>query len=65
MPKHSEITIKIIQPIDNTRLVLQCLDSFCKHEIQSEAEYFITDIGDMGLLSAIRAWFNVENEGQK
>ena len=37
MPKHPEITIKITQPTDNTRLVLQCLDMFWKYEIQAEA----------------------------
>ena len=37
MPKHPEITIKITQPIDNTRLVLQCLDMLWKYEIQAEA----------------------------
>lgn len=65
MPKHPEITIKITQPIDNTWLVLQCLDFFWKHEIQSEAECFITDIGNIGLLPAIHVWFNVENEAQR
>lgn len=62
MPKHPEITIKITQPIDNTRLVLQCLDMFWKYEIQAEAEVFINDIAQMGL---VQAWFNVEIEAQK
>ena len=62
MPKHPEITIKITQPIDNTRFVLQCLDVFWKHGIQNEAEVFINDIAQMGLVPAVQAWFNVENE---
>ena len=65
MPKHPEITIKITQPIDNTRLVLQCLDVFWKHGIQNEAEVFINDIAQMGLILAVQAWFNIENETQK
>ena len=65
MPKHPEITIKITQPTDNTRLVLQCLDAFWKYEIQAEAEEFINDIAQMGLVPAVQAWFNVENEAQK
>ncbi|MDW2958541.1 MAG: hypothetical protein R8M37_01900 [Alphaproteobacteria bacterium] len=65
MPKHPEITIKITQPIDNTRLVLQCLDVFWKHGIQNEAEVFINDIAQMGLIPAVQAWFNIENEAQK
>ena len=65
MPKHPEITIKITQPIDNTSLVLQCLDMFWKYEIQAEAEVFINDIAQMGLVPAVRAWFNVEIEAQK
>ncbi|MDW2974987.1 MAG: hypothetical protein R8M70_02980 [Alphaproteobacteria bacterium] len=65
MPKHPEITIKITQPIDNTRLVLQCLDVFWKHGIQNEAEVFINDIAQMGLVPAVQAWFNVEIEAQK
>ena len=65
MPKHPEITIKITQPIDNTRLVLQCLDVFWKNEIQTEAEEFINDIAQMGLVPAVQAWFNVEIEAQK
>ena len=65
MPKHPEITIKITQSIDNTRLVLRCLDMFWKYEIQAEAEVFINDIAQMGLVPAVQAWFNVENEAQK
>lgn len=65
MPKHPEITIKITQPIDNTRLVLQCLDMFWKYKIQAEAEVFINDIAQMGLVPAVQAWFNVEIEAQK
>ena len=65
MPKHPEITIKITQPIDNTRLVLQCLDVFWKHGIQNEAEVFINDIAQMGLVPAVQAWFNVEIDAQK
>ena len=65
MPKHPEITIKITQPIDNTSLVLQCLDMFWKYEIQAEAEVFINDIAQMGLVPAVQAWFNVEIEAQK
>ena len=65
MPKHPEITIKISQQTDNTRLVLQCLDMFWKYEIQAEAEEFINDIAQMGLAPAVQAWFNIENEAQK
>lgn len=65
MPKHPEITIKITQPTDNTLLVLQCLDMFWKYEIQAEAEEFINDIAQMGLVPAVQAWFNVEIEAQK
>lgn len=65
MPKDPEITIKITQSIDNTRLVLRCLDMFWKYEIQGEAEVFINDIAQMGLVPAVQAWFNVENEAQK
>ena len=65
MQKHPEITIKISQQTDNTRLVLQCLDMFWKYEIQAEAEVFINDIAQMGLVPAVQAWFNVENEAQK
>ncbi len=65
MPKHPEITIKIKDPTDNTRLVLQCLDMFWKYEIQAEAEVFINDIAQMGLVPAVQAWFNVEIEAQK
>ncbi|MDW2975011.1 MAG: hypothetical protein R8M70_03100 [Alphaproteobacteria bacterium] len=65
MPKHPEITIKITQPTDNTRLVLQCLDAFRKYEIQAEAEEFINDIAQMGLVPAVQTWFNVEIEAQK
>lgn len=65
MPKHPEITIKITQPTDNTSLVLQCLDMFWKYEIQADAEVFINDIAQMGLVPAVQAWFNVEIEAQK
>lgn len=65
MPKHPEITIKTSQQTDNTRLVLQCLDMFWKYEIQAVAEEFINDIAQMGLVLAMQAWFNVENEAQK
>ena len=65
MPKHPEITIKITKPTDNTRLVLQCLDMFWKYEIQADAEVFINDIAQMGLVPAVQAWFNVEIEAQK
>lgn len=65
MPKHPEITIKITQPTDNTRLVLRCLDMFWKYEIQADAEVFINDIAQMGLVPAVQGWFNVEIEAQK
>ena len=65
MPKHPEITIKISQQTDNTRLVLQCLDMFWKYEIQAEAEVFINNIAQMSLVPAVQTWFNVEIEAQK
>jgi hypothetical protein len=38
---------------------------FWKYEIQAEAEEFINDIAQMGLVLAVQAWFNVEIEAQK
>ena len=32
---------------------------------QPEAEVFINDIAQMGLVPAVQAWFNVEIEAQK
>ena len=65
MPKHPEITIKIINNKDATLIILQCLDALLNSGKKNEAKMFLTDIRKVGLMPAIYTWFNIERETLK